>query len=164
MMEVISSWLLGITGAAILAAVADGLIPPGPIRRVGKMVCGLVLLVAVLRPVIQMDGATLELLSQNWQGEMDEYTQRLQEGQDQQMKLVIEGQCSAYIVDKAAQLGAACQAKVSCIQTGEGIFLPQSAHIVGEFTLQQQQELMQALEEDLGLLPQEISFTEEDGS
>jgi len=51
MMELVRGWLLGITGAAILAAVADGLMPEGGVRQVGKLVCGLVLLFAVLAPL-----------------------------------------------------------------------------------------------------------------
>ena len=51
MMELVKQWLLGITGAAVLAALAEGIMPEGGIRQVGKLTCGLLLLSAVLRPL-----------------------------------------------------------------------------------------------------------------
>lgn len=50
MMAGVGSWLLSITGASVLCALADGLMPAGPVRRVGRLVCGLVLL-AVTSPL-----------------------------------------------------------------------------------------------------------------
>ena len=35
MIGALREWLLSVTAAAILCALAQGLIPPGPVRRVG---------------------------------------------------------------------------------------------------------------------------------
>ena len=50
MMDAAREWLLGVTAAAILAALAEGLMQEGGPKRVGRLVCGLVLLAAVFRP------------------------------------------------------------------------------------------------------------------
>lgn len=55
MMAGVGSWLLSITGASVLCALADGLMPAGPVRRVGRLVCGLVLLAVILAPLAQLD-------------------------------------------------------------------------------------------------------------
>ena len=47
MMDAAREWLLGVTAAAILAALAEGLMQEGGPKRVGRLVCGLVLLAAV---------------------------------------------------------------------------------------------------------------------
>ena len=44
-------WLLGVIGVAVLTALADSVMPPGAVKRVGKLVCGLALLAALLSPL-----------------------------------------------------------------------------------------------------------------
>ena len=48
MLEAVGQWLTGITCAALIAALAERLTPPGPVRRVGRFTTGLVLLLAML--------------------------------------------------------------------------------------------------------------------
>ena len=55
MMELLRQWLVGVTCAAMIIALADSLTPPGTVRKVGKLVGGLVLLLAVLQPVLTFD-------------------------------------------------------------------------------------------------------------
>ena len=52
MMELLRQWLVGVTCAAMIIALADSLTPSGTVRKVGKLVGGLVLLLAVLQPVL----------------------------------------------------------------------------------------------------------------
>lgn len=54
MMDAAREWLLGVTAAAILAALAEGLMQEGGPKRVGRLVCGLVLLAAVFRPAAEL--------------------------------------------------------------------------------------------------------------
>ena len=41
MLELIRQWLVGITCAAMVVALAEGLTPPGTIRKIGKLTGGL---------------------------------------------------------------------------------------------------------------------------
>lgn len=59
MLELIRQWLVGITCAAMVVALAEGLTPPGTIRKIGKLTGGLVLLVSILQPVVELDPAAL---------------------------------------------------------------------------------------------------------
>lgn len=47
MMELLRQWLVGITCAAMIVALADSLTPSGTVRKIGRMAGGLLLLVAV---------------------------------------------------------------------------------------------------------------------
>ena len=58
MMALLGSWLTGVTAAAILCALADRLMPEGPVRRAGKLALGLVMLAAVLRPLLQLEAVS----------------------------------------------------------------------------------------------------------
>ena len=54
-MGAVRSWLLTVIAASLICALADALMPPGAVRRVGRLVCGLVLLGAILTPLARLD-------------------------------------------------------------------------------------------------------------
>ena len=59
MLELIRHWLVGITCAAMLVALAESLIPAGSIRRIARLTGGLVLLAAILNPLLKLDTTAL---------------------------------------------------------------------------------------------------------
>ena len=105
MMELLRTWMMGVTAAAILCALADRLMPDGPVRRVGRLTMGLVMLAAVLHPLIHLEGASAEAPETDWSAQTAVQIQSLEEERNQTMKAIIEQEFAAYIVDKAAQLG-----------------------------------------------------------
>ena len=119
MMEFLREWLLGITGAAILSALAEALMPEGGVKQVGKLACGLMMLGAVLSPLIGVDvtGFSIPL-------EYDEQQQVLQEEREERMKRIIEERLSAYSMDKAKELGVSARVWVECQQQEDGAMLP----------------------------------------
>ena len=158
MMELLRAWLTGITAAAILCALANSLMPEGAVRRVGKLACGLVMLSAVLRPLVEVEALSPGDLLENYQAQAAVQTQELKEERNTALKSIIEQEFAAYIVDKAAQMGAACTAQVTCRLGADGVFLPQSAAVQGSFTPQQQEELARILEEELAIPRARQSF------
>ena len=54
-MTAVRSWLLAVIVVSLMCAAAEALMPPGPGRRVGRLVCGLALLSAVLSPLAGLD-------------------------------------------------------------------------------------------------------------
>ena len=91
-------------------------------------------------------------------------TQELEAERNTALKSIIEREFAAYIVDKAAQMGAACTAQVTCQLGEDSIFLPQSAAVQGSFTPQQQEDLARILEEELAIPRVRQSFsTKEEG-
>ena len=162
MIDFVRSWLIGVTVVAILVALAEALMPEGGVKPVGKLVCGLVLLVAVLSPILSWrDQGTAVGIS--WTQQMEEHTQQLEKQQQIQLKTIIEEQCVAYILDKAKEMGLTITANVTCV-LGEGdIFLPVQAELAGELTAHDAVRLTALVEEDLGISSTSIVITEEDG-
>ena len=112
MLELIRQWLVGITCAAMIAALAEGLAPPGAVRKVGRFTGGLVLLIAVLKPIAAVDGEALGRALAEYRLDLSAYSTQLEEENSARMKSIIEEQAAAYIVDKAASLGLSCQVQV----------------------------------------------------
>lgn len=146
-----SGWFIGMACAAILAAVAQSIMPPGPVRQVGSLICAMMLLWATLKPItasFHLFG-TVQLDTQAWKIE-----EELEEKETQLLKALIEQECGTYIVDKAASLGADCSAVVICVADETGAWLPGSCRISGQLTTQQRGELEQIISTDLGIAPE----------
>ena len=161
MMAGVGSWLLSITGASVLCALADGLMPAGPVRLVGRLVCGLVLLAVILAPLAQLDLEGGQRWLEEYHLGLEDRTQELERQVDEQMKTIIEQEYAAYIVDKAAELGLTCTARVSCRAGEEGLFLPERAEVSGFLTEGERERLSLVIQEDLGIPEEEQAYVEE---
>lgn len=162
MMGALREWLLSVTAAAILCALAQGLIPSGPVRRVGRLTAGLVMTAALLSPLASLKGVEPEQWLESWQPQ--EQVGELEQQRDETMKTIIEAECSAYIVDKAAGLGAECQAEVLCAPEGDGIFLPWQVTVTGELSPSQREQLSTQIQEDLGVPPERQQYATKEES
>ena len=157
MMGALGRWLAAVIAVSLLCAVADSLMPSGPVKRVGRLACGLVMAGALLSPLARLDvtGGTLWLDSflasvQSREGELEETV-------NSQLKTVIEQQSAAYIVDKAAELGWTCAAQVECRMSEDGLYLPCRAWVAGPLTEEERAGLTRMISEDLGVPESEQS-------
>lgn len=151
MMAGVGSWLLSITGASVLCALADGLMPAGPVRRVGRLVCGLMLLAVILAPLAQLDLEGGQRWLEEYHLGLEDRTQELERQVDEQMKTIIEQEYAAYIVDKAAEMGLNCTARVSCRAEENGLYLPDRTEVAGPLSQEERGRLSQLIQEELGV-------------
>lgn len=142
-------YVASVLTAGMICAMADTLMPEGAVKRVGKLVCGMVLLCAVLEPLLGLDLSAGEYMIRSYLEGISREELRLDQEVDSQMKDIIEEECAAYIVDKAAQLGVSCRAWVICESDENGIPVPWSARVSGDLTQAERDALSQMMEEDL---------------
>ena len=150
-MELIRNWLIGVTVAAMLAALADCLAPEGAAKKVGKLAGGLLLMVAVIQPLLGLDYTALSGVLADYRLEASGYSSDLETENLRLMKIIIEEQTAAYIQDKAAELGMPCTAEVTCQAEEDGSFYPASAVVYGELSQSQQDQLCRIIEGDLAI-------------
>ena len=86
MLELIRHWLVGITCAAMLVALAESLIPAGSIRRIARLTGGLVLLAAILNPLLKLDTTALTRALTEYKLELSAYSADLEEENEILMK------------------------------------------------------------------------------
>lgn len=161
-MGAVRGWLLTVIAASLLCALADALMPPGAVKRVGRLVCGLVLLAAILSPAVRLDVAEGERWLAECFASMEPRRENLEETVNNQMKIIIEGEYAAYIVDKAAQLGLECTVRVECQLSEEGLYLPDRTEAEGLWTASAQEELIRIIAEDLGVPAQRQIYLEKE--
>lgn len=149
MLELIRHWLVGITCAAMLVALAESLIPAGSIRRIARLTGGLVLLAAILNPLLKLDTTALTRALTEYKLELSAYSADLEEENEILMKDIIEEQSGAYIQDKAAPWH---RLPVTWEADGEEEWpIPQSVTVMGSLTAEQQEALERTIEEDFAI-------------
>jgi stage III sporulation protein AF len=157
-MELIRTWLIGVTAAALVAALADSLAPEGAVRKIGKLAGGLLMVVAILQPLVQLDDSALAAALAQTRLEAQGYSTALEEENERLMKLIIEEQTGAYIQDKAAQLGVTCTAQVTCQENEEGELYPASVTVYGELSETQADALTRLIQGDLAIPAEEQHY------
>lgn len=158
MMEGLRSWLLSGLTAGVVCAMAETLMPSGPVRTVGRLVCGLVLACVILSPLTGLDPAVGERWLEDYLAGLENREKELSQEADRGIRPIIEARFAAYIVDKAAQEGLECSVQVTCREEN-GTYLPHSAAVNG-VTEENAAVLAAWLEEDLGIPPERQRMNE----
>lgn len=157
-MELVRNWLIGVTAAAMVAALADSLAPDGAVKKIGKLTGGLLLMVAILQPLIGLDYASLSGVLTEYRLEAEGYSTALETENARLLKSIIEERTAAYIQDKAAALGADCTAQVTCQEDGDGNLYPASVIVYGTLTPSQEAALNRTIEGDLAIPAQNQQY------
>ena len=89
MMDGIRTWLLAIIAASILCALAERVMPPGPVKRVGGLTCGLVLLWTILTPVARPDLGAGRAWLEDYLAALEQRETELSDQVDQGRKVLI---------------------------------------------------------------------------
>lgn len=157
MMEMIGQWLLGMIGTIILIAIADSVMPSGGAKQVGKLTCGMVLLLMMVKPVMELSPESWASMQDSWQvgygvDDMEKYY-------NLQLKTIIEQQLETYIVDKAMEQGIFCSPEVACVLGAEGVYQP--FFVEFDWVSQNQRPfLITLVQRDLGIEETAIIFKE----
>ena len=157
----LKSWLLSVLTVSLFCAVAQAVMPKGTVSRVGKLVCGLSLLCAVLWPAAKLDPGLGENWLRNWRQEVKDDQLHLEEQVSSHAQKVIEDRCAAYIVDKAAENGAVCTARVHCRAVEGGLYVPDSAEVSGALSEAEAGRLRKLVTHELGIPPERQIYRRE---
>lgn len=156
MLGLLRQWLVGVTCAAMVAALAEALTPPGAVNRIGRLAGGLVLLIAVVKPIAQVDAGALTRALTEYQLDLSAYEARLEEENRALMKTIIEEQAAAYIVDKADAMGLSCAVTVEADENGEWP-IPWTVTVRGALDEAGQRALTERIESDFAI-PEQRQF------
>ena len=151
-MGVVRSWLLGVTAAALVVALAETLAPEGSVKKVCRLAGGLALLLAALRPVAGMTGGEpAAQTAGGWRERAQRYEQELAQESGQMYLAIIERETAAYVMDKAKEFGFECAVEVTCGYDEQAVPCPWEVTARGSWTQEQRSRLERLLEEELGV-------------
>ncbi len=159
MMAALSGWLLRVTACALLLAAAEVLMPDGQVRQIGRLTGGLLLFLVLVGPVLSLELDGVAEAFADYQTSLSDYSESLEETNQSLTEEYISKETAAYIEDKAAELGGAVTAEVTCAVDEDGLTLPVSAVVTGSLTGEQEAELRVLLEEELNII--DVTIQEE---
>ena len=121
-MTFLRSWLLSVTACAVLVSIVQQLTDGGTMKKIVRFVGGMVLMLAMLRPLLSL---TFDL------PEVEALKETLNAEQDSALGDSIAAQTQAYIEDKASSLGLSVRAEVQTALR-DGVPFPDSVTLYGE--------------------------------
>lgn len=152
MMELIKTWILQLTGAAMLSAIAVSLTPNGKVKNVVSMVCGLVMIIALISPAVRFDSSEFTKYLSELRGNTADISSELTEVNDNLNRTIIEEESEAYILDKGTELGMEnMEISVFAQWSEEGYWYPSRIEISGTAAANQRQELSYYIESQFGI-------------
>lgn len=150
MTGLLSGWIRAVCGAAVICAAALAVCPEGKVRRVLRLVCGVVMAAALLSPVAELDFDAYSRALARYGEEARRTAEGAQEEARELNRSVIEAECAAYILDKAEALGlAGCSASVRAEWSSAGYWVPRSCRVCCPGG--RSEALAAAIEADLGI-------------
>jgi len=158
MIDNVRSWLLGIVLTSLAGGLARQLAPQGKEQAMVRLVSGLLLALAILRPLAGDGWDGLEIAAGSFTLQSQEQAEVYRKNQQDALSAIIAEKTEAYILDKANQLGLDCTVQISVAAGESGIPLPVSATIRGAYS----PALAECMEEEVGIPAQKQIWLEEE--
>jgi len=163
MTELIRTWILGLTAAAFLAAIAMALTPKGRPRAVVGLVTGLVTVLALIAPILEFDYAAYAQNVSAFEVSLEARNEAWEASQDNMTSLIIRERSEAYILDKAENLGlVGLDVEVATSRNAAGWHYPDRVWIVGEVSASQRSALSEFLAGTFGIPAERQYWSETD--
>ena len=113
-MENLRQYIILVVALSIVLAILSKLTEKTATHKIFKVVSGIVLTVALLSPLRDIDLSTYISQIDSVEFDAKEAATYGEEIYTQNMRTIIEQQCQAYILEKAAQLGVTIQISIQC--------------------------------------------------
>lgn len=141
MMDALRTWLYGVFCAALLLTLTQGLLPKGKLRSLASLAGGLILLLALLRPLGV--GKDWNWDASTFRAEVTRRQEELNSERQIQLAAIIAEETEAYIWEKGGDLKSV---KVE-VREVDGVLLPWSAELGCPYG----EAISRTLSEDLGI-------------
>ncbi len=160
-MEFIRSWIFSVTIAAMVVAVANGVMPKGATSKAATFLFGLVLMLGILQPIVRLDYEDLFVLANGMSDVVVESEEEAIKNNNVWMKSIIEDELSAYVLDKAKNSAEVSHVSVFCEEGENGEITPASVQMKGRFSEEGIKALKILIVEELGIPEQQQDYIEE---
>lgn len=146
MMDSVRGWITSVVMVTMLLSVAQTLIPDGKIRKVFSFSGGLVLMVALLQPILELKPGMTEFRAEDYEEVLWERQEELRQVAGAEWEAIIEQEIAAYISDKADALGTDVSVRIQAEMEVDGTLV-----LRAELSGQPSEQLAAHLEEELGI-------------
>lgn len=163
MTDAIKNWIIGITGAAMITAAAMIMTPEGRVKKIVSLVCGLVTILALIRPLAGFDVGSFSKYAAKYTSDAQAVQAAAAEADEKLTRRIIEEKCAAYILDKGHSIGMTdLEAAVTSEKGGDGNWHPKSADLKTNAGKQERKELEESIVTELGIPAGELNWSMRD--
>ena len=160
-MTAIKSWLLSVVACSFLGALAQSL----PLKRTGKraltLLCGCLLVLTVLRPLLRLKDLSPADLLLPWETADPEAVARAESENEALLQELIRSQTEDLLAQKAEAVGAALTFRVELRRDeAAGVWVPWAVEASGRADAAQQAALSDWLQDALSIPPERQRWVE----
>ena len=146
-MEGIKGYLVAIVAACMLTVVASVLVQKSPLRKIVRLIGGILILLVAVTPLLRLDMSQIAEFLQDSEYSFD--TSAVEQTWQSQLSEHIKQATETYIENEADRLGATVQTKVTL--TEEEYPVPCHAVLIGTVDADQLEALSEYMETSLGI-------------
>ena len=160
MTEALRSWIIGLAGAAMVTAVAMTVAPEGKVKKVVSLICGLVTIIALIKPIAGINYNDFAKNLASYQKSAEGFSSHVDSANEKLTRLIIEDKCKAYILDKGKSLGIGdLEVSVTASWSKDGYWYPSGARLASNADKATRDKLNQSIEAELGIPPEELIWS-----
>ena len=148
-MQILRSFLLSVTGGAIICAVALKMPIKGTSAGLLRLICGIFMLLCLLTPLTKLKLHDFTPMTDLYWSEAEQLAAQGENLAHQALSELIKSRAEAYILDKAADLGVSLDVCVSL--TSQDLPVPQEILLTGAVSPYQKSLLTDYIEDNLGI-------------
>ena len=156
----IGAYLIAVTAACMLAVMADALVKSPPVRRVARLVGGLLILLTVLSPLVRLEARDLTEFVEGFAQDADLNAEAVQTDYREQWAERVRELLEQNIEQQAVSMGLTLRAEV-VVRIGE-CPEPESVTLHGTAAPEEQMALQVYLVQTLGFAKERVIWEAED--
>lgn len=149
LMKAIGTYLMTLTGAALICAFATKMPIKGVNAGILRMICGVFIALVVISPLISIKLESLDTLTDDIWSTASQTTVHGENIAKQAMAELIKEKTQAYILDKAADLGVCLNVIVSV--SSDDLPVPDGVQLAGDISPYAKSVLTEYIEQQLGI-------------
>lgn len=159
--QLLRNWILGLAGASVFCGIMLELCPKGAVKNAVKTVCALVMTIALVSPLFEIDMPSYSVNMAKYRSEGEKIAASAKESADSYSRTIIEEECRAYILDKAEVLGVdAGDVSVRLKWSDEGFWYPVECFVSAPYSPQ----LAGIIESELGITKDNQEWKKDEGA
>ena len=162
MTELLRQWIMGLCAASVITACALSITPNGAVKRVLRLVCGVVLTMVLVSPLLQPDMTGYAFSLADYRNRAAALTEELKDTEKRLNRMYIEERCAAYILDEAHALGLEGRVEVRA-KWRDDCWVPWEVQLYMNASEESRQRLAARLEGELGITAERQSWHEGEG-
>lgn len=142
MTELIRNWVLGLTAASFITAIAMSITPKGRTRAATALVAGLVTIVVLVAPILDFDYTAYALHNPDFHISLELHTEEMQTASKSLQARIISERSRTYILDKAESVGLPdLDIRIQTKAGADGFVVPYAIYLTGHYNAEQRRTL-----------------------